>query len=398
MFLFRKKPVAPVRDGLIDVKKLIAAGDVQAHLRRAEDYFKSMSLTSGELRKPFMGAEATKLVPLLGVMLSHLEFYSGVRILDFGCGTGWLSQSLALMGAEVIAVDASPTALRLARENTHSRYPELKGRIRYVEFDGEHLDVGSEEIDRVVCMDSFHHVPNPAAIISEFGRVLAGDGRVVFSEPGENHSLSAESQHAMRTFGVIENDIVLADIWAMAQAAGFRQLKVAPYGTLPLLSLQEFDDLKSPVKARKTMGKLFRDVYSSLHAGGRQFVLMKEESARDSRFRDGLRCLLTAKTSSDGSLLEACIVATNSGTVIWRPSGETVGSVNAAFITRRGDDWDYEFRRYRPFSEPVHPGEQVCFRLVIDKSEFEERELYLDLVAEQVTWFGQNGRPPLRVF
>ncbi len=112
-----------------EINKLIAAGDLQAHLRRAEAYFESMSLTSGELRKPFMGSDAAQLVPLLGVMLSHLEFYEGVRILDFGCGTGWLSQSLALMGAEVIAVDASATALRLARENTESRYPELKGRI-----------------------------------------------------------------------------------------------------------------------------------------------------------------------------------------------------------------------------------------------------------------------------
>lgn len=398
MSFFKKKPVVEAPTGLIDVKQLIAAGDVQAHLRRAEDYFRNMSLASAELRKPFMGSEATQLVPLLGVMLSNLEFYQGARILDFGCGTGWLSQSLALMGAEVVAVDASATALRLARENTHSRYPELKGKIRYSEFNGEHLDVGSGEIDRVVCMDSFHHVPNPDAVIREFGRVLAGDGRAVFSEPGENHSRSAESQHAMRTFGVIENDIVLTDIWAMAEAAGFKQLKVAPYGPPPLLSLQEFDDLKSPARAGKTMGKLLRELYSSLHAGGRQFVLLKEQSARDSRFRDGLQCLLTAATSSAGSLLTVDIVAQNCGTAAWRPSGDTAGSVNAAFITRSLEgDWDYEFRRYFPISGKVQPGEQVRFSLSIDKSEFEGRELYVDLVAEQVIWFGQNGSPPLRI-
>lgn len=398
MFLFKKKPVAQEPEGFIDVKELIAAGDVQAHLRRAEAYFKNMSLTSGEMRKPFMGSDAAQLVPLLGVMLSHLEFYEGVRILDFGCGTGWLSQSLALMGAEVIAVDASATALRLARENTESRYPELKGRIRYAEFDGEHLDVGNGEIDRVVCMDSFHHVPNPKPIISEFERVLVSDGRAVFSEPGENHSRSAESQHAMRTFGVIENDIVLADIWAMAEAAGFKQLKVAPYATPPLLSLHEFDDLASPARARKTMRRLFREVYSSLHAGGRQFVLMKGEGTRDSRFREGLRCHLTAETSSDGPLLNIDIVARNSGTAVWRPSGKTVGSVNAALVTRsREGNWDYEFRRHYPISRHVHPAEQACFRLTIPRNEFEGRELYVDLVAEHVIWFGQNGASPLRL-
>jgi len=397
--VFKKKPVTQAPEGLIDVRALIAASTLPSHLRLAEAYFQNMSLASGEFRKPFMGAEAVQLVPLLGVMLSHLRFHSGVRILDFGCGTGWLSQSLALMGAEVVAVDPSATALRLAEANTLSRYPELKGRIRYCEFDGEHLDVEDGQIDRVVCMDSFHHVPNPDVILREFGRVLASDGRAVFSEPGENHSRSAESQHAMRTFGVIENDIVLADIWPLAQRAGFKELKVAPYAVPPLLSLQEFDDLRSRARAKATMNKLFTDVYSSLPTGGRQFVLMKDEPARDSRFRDGLAAHLTAKTFSDGPLLKIDLIARNTGTTTWRPSGQTAGSVNVGLITRGpGGDWDYEFRRHRSIPAQVHPGEVTTVTLTIAKSEFEGRELYADLVAEQVIWFGQNGAAPIRVF
>ncbi len=396
--VFKKKAVPPAPEGLIDVKELIASGDVQSHLRRADAYFQNLSLASDELRKPFMGGEAIQLVQLLGVMLSHLEFYKGVRVLDFGCGTGWLSQSLALMGAEVTAVDASATALNLARENTESRYPELKGSVRYCKFDGEHLDVGDGQMDRIVCMDSFHHVPNQNVIVSEFARVLARDGRVVFSEPGESHSRSAESQHAMRTYGVIENDIVLADIWQMAKRAGFRQLKVAPYAPTPLLTLQEFDDLGSPTKAKRTMAKLFREAYSSLPAGGRQFVLLKDETTKDSRFREGLDCRLTANTSNDGPSLKVDIVARNSGTTVWRPSGNTPGSVNLGLVSRSRDGkWDYEFRRYYPISRQVQPGEELCFSLTLSKSEFEGLELYADLVAENVIWFAQNGVPPLRL-
>lgn len=396
--VFKKKAIPPVPEGLIDVRELIAAGDLQSHLRRADAYFKNMSLASGELRKPFMGSEAIQLVPLLGVMLSHLEFYKGVRVLDFGCGTGWLSQSLALMGAEVTAVDASATALHLARENTHSRYPELKGSIRYCEFDGEHLNVEDGQIDRVVCMDSFHHVPNQSVVISEFARVLASDGRAVLSEPGESHSRSAESQYAMRTYGVIENDIVLADIWKMAEREGFSQLKVAPFAATPLLSLEEFEDLRSPSRAKRTMAKLFREAYSSLPAGGRQFVLLKGETIKDSRFRQGLDCRLTANTFSDGPLVKVDIVAKNIGTAAWRPSGTTAGSVNLALITRnRSGEWDYEFRRYHPTSGRVQPGEEFCFSLAIPKSEIEGLELYADLVAEHVTWFSQNGAAPLRL-
>lgn len=404
--MFKKKPVLPApvgcsshgSDSHIDVKKLIASIDIQSHLLRAEGYFQGMSVANGEFRKPFMGSEAVQLVPLLGVMLSHLEFYGGMRVLDFGCGTGWLSQSLALMGAEVIAVDASQSVLRLAEENTHARYPELKGKIQYVVFDGEHLDIKSGEIDRIVCMDSFHHVPNPEAILAEFGRVLANDGRAVFSEPGEAHSRSAESQHAMRTFGVIENDIILAEIWRMAQRAGFEQLRVAAYATPPLLSLEEFDSLRAPRKARPTMRKLYNEAYSSLNSGGRQFVLMKKQQARDSRFREGLTCHLSLSSHSDGPILHFDIIAKNTGTTIWRPSGEAVGSVNAGLITRSsGGVWDYEFGRHHFLFLQLLPGEEVAFSVMVSRSDLDGHELYVDLVAEQVTWFGQNGNAPLRL-
>lgn len=396
---FKRKQVAAPPEGFIDVKKLIASADVVSHLRRADEYFQGMSLANGEFRKPFMGSEAVQLVPFLGVMLSNLQFYSGIRIMDFGCGTGWLAQSLALMGAEVIAVDASASALRLAEQNTLSRYPELKGKIRYSEFDGKRIDINNGELDRVVCMDSFHHVPNPDEILTEFGRVLSDDGRAVFSEPGESHSRSAESQHAMRTFGVIENDIVLTDIWRMARKAGFEQLRVAAYVSPPLLSLEEFDSLSSPGTAEATMKKLYDEGYSSVGAGGRQFVLTKKkQQARDSRFRQGLACHLSASVNRAGAELRLDVVAKNTGTTIWRESGDAAGSVNAGLITRtsRGS-WDYEFRRHHFLSKQVHPGEEVAFSMVVLESELGDRELYIDLVAEQVIWFGQNGNSPVRI-
>ena len=154
----------------------------------------------------------------------------------------------------------------------------------------------------------------------------------------------------------------------------------------------------SPTKAKRTMAKLFREAYSSLPAGGRQFVLLKDETTKDSRSREGLDCRLTATTSSDGLSLKADIVARNSGTTVWRPSGNTPGSVNLALVTRSCDGkWDYEFRRYYPISRHVQPGEELCFSLTLSKSEFEGLELYADLVAEHVIWFAQNGVAPLRL-
>jgi len=78
---------------------------------------------------------------------------SGCRILDAGCGTGALAVAAAARGADVVAIDLSPTLVTLANE----RLPQAPGRGR-VEFRvGDMLDPGLGAFDYVVGMDSLIH-------------------------------------------------------------------------------------------------------------------------------------------------------------------------------------------------------------------------------------------------
>ena len=61
---------------------------------------------------------------LLGWLPDDLR---GVRVLDAGCGTGALAVEAARRGAEVVAIDLSPTLIGLARERVPA---ELGGRDR----------------------------------------------------------------------------------------------------------------------------------------------------------------------------------------------------------------------------------------------------------------------------
>ena len=48
----------------------------------------------------------------------------------------------------------------------------------------------------------------------------------------------------MKNFAVVENDLVLTEVWDWARVAGFTSLELAVFSTEPyLLSLQQFDDL-----------------------------------------------------------------------------------------------------------------------------------------------------------
>ncbi|MEL6478449.1 MAG: magnesium protoporphyrin IX methyltransferase [Pseudomonadota bacterium] len=76
----------------------------------------------------------------------------GARILDAGCGTGALAVEAARRGAEVVAIDLSPTLIRTAEE----RLPqELRGRISF--RSGDMLDPSHGRYDHAVAMDSLIH-------------------------------------------------------------------------------------------------------------------------------------------------------------------------------------------------------------------------------------------------
>ena len=81
------------------------------------------------------------------------EDLSGKRILDAGCGTGAFAVAAAKRGAEVIAVDLSPTLVDLARERAPLHYGN--GSVTFLA--GDMLDPSHGSFDHVVAMDSLIH-------------------------------------------------------------------------------------------------------------------------------------------------------------------------------------------------------------------------------------------------
>ncbi len=86
---------------------------------------------------------------------------SGKRVLDAGCGTGAYAVEAARRGAQVVAIDLSPTLVDLAR----SRLPvELAERIDF--RSGDMLDPALGDFDHVVAMDSIIHYRTEDAVVA----------------------------------------------------------------------------------------------------------------------------------------------------------------------------------------------------------------------------------------
>ena len=77
----------------------------------------------------------------------------GKRVLDAGCGTGALAVELARRGAEVVAIDLSPTLVGLAQDRMVPG--SMPGSVSFVV--GDMLGTALGRFDHVVAMDSLIH-------------------------------------------------------------------------------------------------------------------------------------------------------------------------------------------------------------------------------------------------
>jgi ubiquinone/menaquinone biosynthesis C-methylase UbiE len=118
-----------------------------------------------------------------------LRIVEGLRptsLLDVGCGNGGFlkllqtdnpqtessqSKDPALAGA-----DLSPEMIKFSRQR-------LGESVDLRVADSEHLPWAADTFDCLTCNYSFHHYPNPAAVLLEMLRVLKPGGYLVFADP-----------------------------------------------------------------------------------------------------------------------------------------------------------------------------------------------------------------------
>ena len=114
---------------------------------------------------------------------SHVPL-DGKRVLDIGCGGGILSDSMARKGAEVLGIDLSAKALKVAQLHaleagtTNVAYREVSAEALAAEQPGS--------FDVVTCMEMLEHVPDPASIVRSCAALAKPGGWVFFSTINRN--------------------------------------------------------------------------------------------------------------------------------------------------------------------------------------------------------------------
>jgi ubiquinone/menaquinone biosynthesis C-methylase UbiE len=149
-------------------------------------------------------------------LLAVVGTVRGRRVLDLGCGNGYLARRWATEGAaQSVGIDLSEASLRFARRREARR----RSGAGFVRQDSADLaSFGDDSFDLVVAHMSLMDIENAEGTIREVGRVLAPEGRFVFSI---NHPCFDIDSRSM---WVVERQVYANTVFR--KVAGYREERV----------------------------------------------------------------------------------------------------------------------------------------------------------------------------
>ncbi|MEM2908691.1 MAG: class I SAM-dependent methyltransferase [Candidatus Bilamarchaeaceae archaeon] len=111
----------------------------------------------------------------LDMIVKLLGDTAGKKILDVGCGDGFLLDKLR---GKLFGVDVSPKRVKTAKERLGDKATIIIADARKLPFRDQFFDV-------VVCSEVLEHIRNPDLVISEIFRVTKNGGVAIITVPNE---------------------------------------------------------------------------------------------------------------------------------------------------------------------------------------------------------------------
>lgn len=155
--------------------------DIKASIIATKKGFEDSFATQDFYNKQTQDAQHLKAI------LDFLPVKSGMKILDLGTGSGYLSFAIAKRhpGVSVVGLDIVEKAL----ENNRIKAKEENiNNLTFVTYDGMDFPFANQEFDMVISRYALHHFPEIQSSISEVGRVLKVEGLFFVSDPTPNEN------------------------------------------------------------------------------------------------------------------------------------------------------------------------------------------------------------------
>jgi SAM-dependent methyltransferase len=344
-----------------------------------------------------------------------LALRADAKILDVGCGPGWVTEYFARLGYNMTGIDISEGLIAVARERlerlSYQVDQETPLKCRYLTHDIEAAPL-REKFDAIICYDALHHFDDEQTVFQNLAAML-DTGGVLFILEGHKPPAGSATESELRGFmekyqtlespftedylrtlidrngfaivadqvsvnGLFERNMLVRNASPFPTLAGGSRTEVL---SLPLRSVDvDYHYLTCMKVAEGMPGSA---VPNSLNPGTLRARIVARESlpkavAAGARFRLPLTFVnvgdtiwLTGQTVRDGLVMPAVKISDERGNLVHENHGPLL-------------------------PRAVAPGRSLVMDLPIHAPEKPGTySIKIDLVDQNVAWFEEKGSEPL---
>ena len=347
-----------------------------------------------------MDAETQRHFTDFANMAVALALPPGARILDVGCGSGWLSEYFARLGYDVTGIDISDDLIAMARERV-AKIPydvdhETPLRCRFLTQDIEAAPL-AEKFDAVICYDSLHHFEDERQVFRHLAAMLDVGGLLFILEghkPSAGSATEDELKDVMRKYGTLESPFSSEYLRELIDASGLAV--VGDYVSVNgLFEREMLEDDRLPLRSLATDYHYLTCIKVAEGAPA--------SSVPDSRTPSVLRAEFTlrepppARVEAGGKLTLALTIR-NAGDTLWL-NGQTLRAgvvMPGVVVSNERGEIVSEVHGHPMLPRAVAPGQSFAIDIPCPvPSVAGSYTVTIDLVDQQVCWFAERGSQPL---
>ena len=324
-----------------------------------------------------------------------LALPAGSKILDVGCGSGWLCEYFARFGYQMTGIDVSPGLISIAEERVknlpYGVDSETPVACRFLVHDIEQAPI-EESFDAIVCYDSLHHFEDEHAVLDNLARMLELDGQLFVAE-GEKPPVGSETEDELR--GVMEKFETL-------EAPFTRDYLLALLDQHGFTVVGDYTAVTGFVDRENLDSQTLRHVETPAF----NYLLCKKSGGstlHDSRLPGRLKADLSLESKWSehvvaGSAIEFDLNVQNVGDTLWLVSREPLrGRVRIGLkILNASGETVHEIHGWPRLQSAMAPGEKRTLRVSVKAPVVSGGySLKIDLLNQDICWFQEQGSKPL---